>query len=87
MTPDLVQVKFKLLPPLPFLIPACPQGGRLYRFLLSDVLVILCMHVFGLHVCMCTMCMPGAHGGQKRALDLLELQLWMLESHHVGVTN
>ena len=28
-----------------------------------------------LHVCMCTTCLPGAPGGQKRASDPLELEL------------
>ena len=36
---------------------------------------------------MCTMCMPGAFGGQKRALDPLELELQMAVSHHPGVRN
>jgi hypothetical protein len=32
-----------------------------------------------MHVCLCIMCMFGAHRGQRRASDLLELsyrQLW-----------
>ena len=33
---------------------------------------------------MCTMWVPGAHRGQKRALDHLELELQMAVSHHVG---
>lgn len=36
-----------------------------------------------LHVCVCTTCIFGAHGGQKRVLDPLELQLFV--RHHVGV--
>ena len=36
---------------------------------------ILCVWVFCLHVCLCTMCMPGAYEGQKRASDALELEL------------
>jgi hypothetical protein len=31
----------------------------------------LCVWMFCLHVCPCTTCMPGAHGGQKKELDLL----------------
>lgn len=30
-----------------------------------------------MYVCVST-CMPGAHRGLKRALDLLELKLWMV---------
>lgn len=33
----------------------------------------------------CTMCVPGAGGGQKRVLDPLELELQVVGSHHVGV--
>lgn len=35
-----------------------------------------------LHVYLCTTCPPGAL--IKRASDPLELELWMLVSHHVG---
>ena len=28
-----------------------------------------------LHVCLCTTCMPGAHGHHKRVADLLGLEL------------
>jgi hypothetical protein len=38
------------------------------------------MYVFTVCI-MCIMCMPGAHGGQKRVLDLLELELQMSVSH------
>jgi hypothetical protein len=31
--------------------------------------------------------MPGAHGGQKRPLDPLELEAQMVVSYHVGVGN
>lgn len=33
---------------------------------------ILCVCVFFLHVCMYSMCVPGACGSQKRVLDSLE---------------
>lgn len=36
--------------------------------------------MFGLHVCMCTTCMPG----QKSTLDPLELELSMAVNHLVG---
>jgi hypothetical protein len=29
-------------------------------------------------------CVTGAHGGQKWALDLLELKVQVIVSHHVG---
>ena len=31
-----------------------------------------------------TACVPGAHGGQERVLELLELELQMVVSHHMG---
>lgn len=37
-------------------------------------------------VCMCTMCVPGIFRGQKRVSDL-ELELWMVVTHHVGAEN
>ena len=37
--------------------------------------------------CLIYGCVPGAHRGQKRASDTLELELQMVESHHVGVKN
>lgn len=33
------------------------------------------------------MCVPDAHGGQKRELDPLKLELWMVVSHYVGTEN
>jgi hypothetical protein len=33
------------------------------------------------------MCMPGAHGGHKRALDPLELELQGVVSYHMGAGN
>ena len=39
-----------------------------------------CMYVY-------TMCMPGAHTGQKRVSDPLELELQMSMSHHAGAEN
>jgi hypothetical protein len=41
----------------------------------------ICMGV--LPTCLCTTHIPGAHGGQKRALDLPELGFPMVGSHHV----
>jgi hypothetical protein len=53
-------------------------------FLFTSILhvwVFVCMHVCG------AMCMPCAHGGQKRALDFLELDLQMIVSCHVDAKN
>ena len=37
--------------------------------------------MFCLKVYLCTMCVPG---DPKRTLNSLELDLWMVVSHHVG---
>lgn len=42
------------------------------------------MWVFFLHVCMCTVCVSGACGVQKRVLDPLGLELQMVVSNHAG---
>lgn len=39
------------------------------------------------HICICTTCMPGVLGGQKRALDPLQLELQTAVSHNVGAGN
>jgi hypothetical protein len=36
------------------------------------------------HVCRYTMCVPGAHRGQKRVLDPLALELEMVVNCHVS---
>lgn len=38
----------------------------------------MCTNVF-LRFSMCTICVPGAHGAQKRARDALELELWTIK--------
>lgn len=45
--------------------------------------------MYGSFVCtyVCTMCMPGTYGCQKRASDSLELPLQMAVSCHVGAGN
>lgn len=46
------------------------------------------MHTkFYLHVYMCVTCVPGIQGSKKRSLGPLELDLWMIVSHHVDVGN
>lgn len=44
-------------------------------------------YMYFAHVSLCITCAHGAHGGQKRAQDPLELQLQRLESHHVHARN
>lgn len=39
------------------------------------------LNVFCLHVCMFVMCLSGAHGGQKRALNPLQLELQTVLNH------
>lgn len=40
-----------------------------------------CMYV------MCTVYVPGAYGGQKRASDPLDIKSWMVLRHSVGAGN
>lgn len=51
-----------------------------FIFLFRFIYFILCVFVFCLHVCICTIYMPGSHGVQKRVSDPLELELWMVMS-------
>lgn len=37
-----------------------------------------------LHVCLCAACMSGAHGNQKKLLNLLELESEAVVTCHVG---
>lgn len=50
------------------------------KFLNEEVLFILfcilCIFVFCQHMCLCTI--PGIHGGQKKAIDSLELDFSLL---------
>lgn len=43
--------------------------------------------MFCLHVDMCTLCVPGAYGGQRKVLDLLELDLQVFGSHYIVAAN
>lgn len=45
------------------------------------LIFILCIGIFFLHVCMCTVSVPGAQGGQKKLLNALELQPQVSVSH------
>lgn len=40
-----------------------------------------------LYVCLCTMCVTGAPGGQEATSDPLELKLHMFMNHHGGAGN
>lgn len=42
-------------------------------------------HLF--RVCVCTACVPGARGGQKRARDSSGSAFIHIVSHHVGAGN
>lgn len=44
----------------------------------------MCRGISCLHVFLCTMCVLGAHKGQKVAMDPLELELQTDVGHHVG---
>lgn len=46
----------------------------LFRDLFMFLILCTCVCVF-LSVCLCTRCMPSVSGGQKKALDALELEL------------
>lgn len=43
--------------------------------------------MFFLKICVCTACVPNGHGGQKRVLDPLTLQLQTAMSHHEAPKN
>ena len=46
----------------------------------------MCTNVL-LYTCMCTMCVPGALGGWKKASDPLELELQVIVSCYGGEWN
>lgn len=50
-----------------------------------DIIYYLCILLFYLYLCVCVyvpICMPSAHGGQKKASDPLEQKLQAVVSHH-----
>lgn len=47
------------------------KGSMLLGFF--KLLIFMC-----LRLCLCTTCVPGAEGDQKRAEDHLELELWLV---------
>lgn len=54
--------------------------GNSYRFLNKDLFILFYVRMLRTY----TMYMP-AHRGQMRVSDVLELELWMFVSHHVGL--
>lgn len=54
---------------------------------LFHLFVCLCVGLFCLHVCLCTRIILGTTGGQKKVLDLLELEIQRVGSCHVGAGN
>lgn len=59
----------------------CPQRT-------SDIFILIFyVYEFYLSVCLCAMCVPGTHGGQKRTSDPLELELDMVVSCHASTRN
>lgn len=46
----------------------------------------MCMNIL-LHICICTICLPGALGEQRRALDTLELELQVIVNCHLDSRN
>jgi hypothetical protein len=62
-----------------------------YPPLLSSSLCFLKIYFICINILpVCVYCIthaPGAHRGQKKDLDLLELNVWMVLSHYVGAGN
>ena len=56
------------------------QEGKVYS---DSFRFMYFMYMFGFHVCMCTMCMPGTCGGQNRTSDPRELEYQMVVSYHM----
>lgn len=56
-------------------------------FLKISLFFLFHVSVIWQHVCMCTTRMLSVLGGQTRSLDPLELELWMVVSHCVGLVN
>lgn len=48
---------------------------------------LLCVSVFVPNVCICSRCILGVFKVHKRLLDLLEVEIWMVVSHHVDAGN
>lgn len=59
------------------------EQSRILRILRNQDYLVVTLHVrvFCLHVCTCT---TYLHGGQKKALGPLGLELQVIVGHHVG---
>lgn len=62
------------------------QASKIY-FIFIGLLILFCMWTLYLSACMCTMYITGTQGSQKRILDPLKLELWMVVNHFVGSEN
>lgn len=68
----------------------CPTLGSHSCFVASFLfcyIFIVRVRVFCLSLYPCTTCTPGAHGGPKRALDLLGLELHVVVGRQLGTEN
>ena len=75
--------------------PATPQihipghnmgvGFQIYFTFIYAYECFVCMYVCAL--CVCTMCVSGAHGGLKKDLDSLGLEMQPVVSYDVGAEN
>lgn len=52
-------------------------SGEEENIFFSFLLFILCTWVFCLYICLCFMCVPGAHGDLKKTLGPMEPELEM----------
>lgn len=57
-----------------------------HLFIFMCIGVLSCPLSF-VSVCLCTICVPGTHEGQRRALDPLELELQTAVSFHAAAGN
>jgi hypothetical protein len=51
------------------------------------LIFVLCVWMFWVHLCLCTIYIPCATRSQKREISSLELELQMVKNHHVGAWN
>lgn len=53
---------------------------KVYFCFISHVFVF----VFCLYMCLCSICVPDAHGREKRVSDVIKLELQVIVSHYVN---
>lgn len=61
--------------------------GNQSKIFFFTLTFISCLWLFSRHVCLRTMCMPGAHRGPRRSQDSLKLELQTAMSHYEGAGN